>query len=106
MDEKSTDKIAESPQRPVSPDAVQAFYDEFSVSRMQRYLQKGNLRIHRAIKRILPLIASDSQILEIGCGIGLVTERLAEAAPRGTIWGYDISEKSIQQAKERVQAPN
>ena len=97
------------PQRPdpaAGSDAVRAFYDEFAVSRMQRYTQKGNLRIEKAIKRILPLVAHDSTVLEIGCGIGLVTERIAAAAPGGTVWSYDISEVNIRQAQERVDAAN
>jgi trans-aconitate 2-methyltransferase len=104
MDEKNTDTAPGL--RTAGSEAVREFYDEFSVSRMQRYLQKGNLRIERAIKRILPFVASDSTVLEIGCGIGLVTERLAQAVPAGAVWSYDISEKNIQQARERVHASN
>jgi trans-aconitate 2-methyltransferase len=91
---------------PGDPDAVRAFYDEFSVSRMTGYLRKPNLRIERAIERILPFVSSDSTVLEIGCGIGLVTERIAEVAVDGAVWACDISETNIQQASERVTAPN
>src|SRR5262245_53817158 len=86
-----------------TPEAVRAYYDQFTAARTVQYTQHGNLRIEKAIARILPLVQEDSRVLEIGCGLGLVAEQLARVAPSGSVWACDISEQAIQAARQRVQ---
>lgn len=91
---------------PVSPESIRAFYDVFSDTRMHSYLYEKNLRIEKAVARILPFVATESTVLEVGCGLGLVTERVAEIASKGSVWACDISEKNILSARQRVKTPN
>jgi 2-polyprenyl-3-methyl-5-hydroxy-6-metoxy-1,4-benzoquinol methylase len=39
-------------------------------------------------------------VLDFGCGIGNLARFLAKAYPRSTVWGYDISSRSIALAKK------
>ncbi len=87
-------------------DTVRRFYDEFSISRMLNYRLRKNRRIEKAIARILPLVADNSQILDLGCGIGLVTERMALKAKDGFVRACDISEQNIWYAQQTVKAAN
>jgi trans-aconitate 2-methyltransferase len=76
------------------------FYDGF-VSRQARV---GVNRRHHAILdwlRRFGLGPADS-VLEVGCGIGTLTELLAEALPEGSVLGVDVSPKSIEIARERL----
>jgi trans-aconitate 2-methyltransferase len=90
----------------VDPGSVRAFYNEFSNSRMQDYLVAPNLRIEKAIGRILPLLTPSSRVLEVGCGLGLITERMASVAPAGVIWACDLSDNNIAQARHRCRRDN
>lgn len=89
-----------------SASEISAFYDAFLDQRMVRYRYEGNPRIERAIQRALPLVGPDARILEIGCGIGLVCERLARASPRGRVWGCDLSPRNIEYARRTVRQEN
>jgi trans-aconitate 2-methyltransferase len=94
--------------RPVNPtsDTVRAFYDEFMVSRMLRYRLHGNARIEKAIERILPFVTRDSHVLEVGCGIGLVTEKIARKAGGGFVFACDISKQNVWYARQTVKESN
>ena len=87
-------------------DAVQAFYNDFADSRMLGYLEQSNPRIEKAIATVLPLVERDARVLDVGCGIGLATERIASAAPDGFVWACDISDRNIEIATQRSRARN
>ncbi|MEY2467193.1 MAG: hypothetical protein QOD03_1714 [Verrucomicrobiota bacterium] len=96
-----------SPTNPTpEPEAVRAFYNRFSNERSHNYAKNGNLRIDKAIARMLPLVHEDSQVLEIGCGTGLVAEQIARVAVRGFVSACDISDLAIALARDRVKAAN
>jgi trans-aconitate 2-methyltransferase len=86
-------------------DDVQRFYDAFLKERMLLYRVDGNLRIHKAIERVLPLVTRASHVLEIGCGIGLVAEAIARKARSGKVLAIDISEQNIWYARRTVRDP-
>ena len=86
--------------------AVRAFYNQFSAERSVNYTRNGNLRIDKAIARILPLVREDSQVLELGCGTGLVTEQIARVATQGFVSACDISDTAVALAHERCQTGN
>ncbi|WP_407931333.1 class I SAM-dependent methyltransferase [Ignavibacterium album] len=65
-------------------------------------LTNGNERINLATEFVLKNIKSDDNILEIGCGIGIVTERIAKKVKNGFIWACDISDQNIWYAKQTV----
>ena len=88
------------------PEAVRAYYNRFTGERTRHYAKNGNLRIDKAIGRILPLVREDSQVLEIGCGTGLVAEQIAGVACRGFVSACDISDDAIALARGQVKAAN
>jgi SAM-dependent methyltransferase len=98
-----SDKTAAKNSTP-EPDAVRAFYNQFTTERSRNYAKNGNLRTDKALARILPLVREDSQILEIGCGAGTVTEQIACVAGRGFVSACDISDSAIVLARNRVKA--
>lgn len=42
-----------------------------------------------------------SMILDFGCGIGNLANLIAQAYPQSTVYGYDVSSKSIELAREK-----
>lgn len=55
------------------------------------------------IARLGPLPA-DASILDVGCGTGIVTERLLALVPAGRVIAVDASEAMAQRARERLGA--
>ncbi|MFO1305825.1 MAG: class I SAM-dependent methyltransferase [Burkholderiales bacterium] len=47
--------------------------------------------------------ASPVRVLDFGCGIGRSLVHLGRAFPRSELWGYDPSQASLDQARERAQ---
>jgi cyclopropane fatty-acyl-phospholipid synthase-like methyltransferase len=86
---------------------IKEFYNSFLKSRMLEYrLSNGNERINLASKFILNNIKENDKILEIGCGIGIVTERIAKKLTKGFIWACDISDQNIWYAKKTIHNKN
>ena len=85
---------------------VRAFYDEFFESRMVQYRLFGNLRIERAARRIEPYVRDGHRVLDVGCGIGIVTERIAARAHAGRVWGIDLSSRNVWYAAHTVRKSN
>ncbi len=79
---------------------VTAFYDEY----VDRQTTIGVNRRHEAIIAWLKRfgLRPDSHVLEIGCGVGTLTQLLADALPQGFVQGFDLSPKSIAAARERL----
>jgi ubiquinone/menaquinone biosynthesis C-methylase UbiE len=52
---------------------------------------------------LIPLfrLRSNSAVLDVGCGLGFICEKLAEFVPQGRIIGVDLDPKLIEAAKER-----
>ena len=49
---------------------------------------------------LLPHLAPDASVLDVGCGPGTITAGLAERVPHGHVTGLDASEQVIAQARE------
>jgi trans-aconitate 2-methyltransferase len=79
---------------------VTAFYDGY----VDRQTNVGINRRHEAILAWLRRfgLQPDSRVLEIGCGVGTLTQLLAEALPQGSVHGIDLSPKSIAAGRERL----
>ena len=45
--------------------------------------------------------SAPASILDIGCGVGLLTERLGQAFPGSRVMGLDLSPQSVEQAASR-----
>lgn len=81
---------------------VSDFYDDF----VERQARVGVNRRHEAIVAWLRRfgLRPDDRVLELGCGVGTVTQLVAEELPRGSILGVDLSPQSIARARERLDA--
>jgi 2-polyprenyl-3-methyl-5-hydroxy-6-metoxy-1,4-benzoquinol methylase len=85
---------------------VREFYDSFLKSTMVKYRLYGNARIDKAIDRILEYTTKNSKILDIGCGIGIVPEKISKKAKEGHVWGIDISEENIWYSNKTIKRNN
>jgi 2-polyprenyl-3-methyl-5-hydroxy-6-metoxy-1,4-benzoquinol methylase len=77
------------------------FYDDY----VDRQVSVGVNERHRAIMRWLRQagLRAEDQVLEIGCGVGTLTELLArELSLGGSVTAVDLSPRSIQVATERL----
>jgi 2-polyprenyl-3-methyl-5-hydroxy-6-metoxy-1,4-benzoquinol methylase len=80
---------------------ARAFYDEY----IGRQTEVGINARHRSIMRWLRRfgLRPDDRVLEIGCGVGTLTQLLAEAlGPKGSVVAVDFSSRSIEAARERL----
>jgi trans-aconitate 2-methyltransferase len=80
------------------------FYDDF----VEEQARKGvNDRIYALYRKTIHAgLKHDSNILEVGCGIGAMTYLLSKYVTDGIIEAMDSSEKSIQFAQEHCKKPN
>jgi trans-aconitate 2-methyltransferase len=81
---------------------VKQFYNEFTNTRMLQYKLHGNPRIDRAVSLIINYVKSDSKILDIGCGIGIVPEQIAAQLKQGRILACDLAENNIKYARNTI----
>jgi ubiquinone/menaquinone biosynthesis C-methylase UbiE len=88
---------------PVSDDATRAYYDEFSKI-YERHRRPNDANGYHALVDDLEVelcerYGSGREILECGCGTGLILERLAGFASRAA--GIDLSPGMLDHARER-----
>lgn len=77
---------------------ISGFYDKYATQQTEIGV---NIRHRTIIKRLKGLgLNNQSNVLEIGCGIGTLTGLLAAKA--GKVLAVDISPESIQRAKQRL----
>lgn len=74
-------------------------------SRMLNYRIEGNLRIECAKEFLKAHLDENEHILEIGCGIGILSEHMATVCKTGKILSLDLSKKNIWYAKKTVAHP-
>jgi ubiquinone/menaquinone biosynthesis C-methylase UbiE len=73
------------------------------------YDQRENLRLQDQASTLVELLHSDtfypsgSRVLEAGCGVGAQTITLARNSPDAHITSVDISERSVVEAKEKIE---
>ncbi len=80
----------------ISIEAVKSFYDEAVYRKLHGFIYK-NIRVEYAWRSLLNALTYTipKQVLEIGCGMGEISCRLAERLPGARVTGFDISEQSI-----------
>ena len=81
---------------------VKQFYDDFTETRMLQYKLYGNPRIDKAVELINRYATPDSNILDIGCGIGIVPEQVAGRLDKGKILACDLGSNNIEYARKTV----
>jgi SAM-dependent methyltransferase len=85
---------------------VKAYYDERVAGKLRDFTHP-NPRIEAAIQTLAEWSpANPKRILEIGCGIGATSWRMARAWPQAEVIGADLSPGSIEVAKTCFQRPN
>src|SRR5437763_1839046 len=85
---------------------VKSYYDERIEGKLLDFTQP-NPRIEAAIQTLAEWApAKPRRVLEIGCGIGATSWRMARAWPRADVLGVDISPTSIEVAKTCFRRPN
>lgn len=87
-------------------DEIQEYYDDTLESKTISYRVYGNRRIDRAVNRVQEFMAPDSRVLNVGCGVGMVAERLASQLDGGYVWAFDLSERHVRYARETVDRKN
>jgi len=87
-------------------ESIQAYYDERIDGKIQDFTH-ANPRIEAAIQLVAEWAPPHpTRILEIGCGIGATSWRMARAWPQAEVIGADVSPASIEVAKTCFQRPN
>ena len=64
----------------------------------------AELRAHHEHLRSAYGIGPGDEVLDIGCGAGLTTREAARAAAPGRVLGVDVSERTVQRARELTAA--
>lgn len=86
---------------------IKDFYNSMLKKRVEDFVI-GNERVSRAYDEISKLIQiyKPKKILEIGCGIGDISFKIAEQFPLSEIIGFDISKSTIDFGKNIFKMPN
>ncbi|KAK0671177.1 S-adenosyl-L-methionine-dependent methyltransferase [Cercophora samala] len=58
--------------------------------------------IHSDAAFLIPHIKPTDRILDVGCGPGTITIGFGQLAPQGRVWGIDISDHVLDQARSLV----
>jgi SAM-dependent methyltransferase len=73
------------------------------------YDPRENQRLHDQAGTLVDLLHADtaypagSRVLEVGCGVGAQTLTLARRSPHARITAFDVSPRSVEQARRRVE---
>ena len=89
-----------------SKENIKSYYDNHIAGKLTGYVNQ-NRRVESAYSEIKKLITKDTKnIIEIGCGIGDISYRIAKQFPAVKVKGVDISEKSIETARTLFERNN
>ena len=84
-----------------SPEQVAAFYDQFARYELRHAFNERQLLLFQKLRALG--LSPHSRVLELGCGIGLITSLMARVVgPAGTIEAVDISPESIALARRQL----
>lgn len=79
---------------------VRDWYNQFSGNQVKKGI---NLRHFKIMNRLIKIgLKKDHSVLEIGCGIGTLTQLINSFLKSGKLVATDISDKSINIAKSRI----
>ncbi|TNE70621.1 MAG: class I SAM-dependent methyltransferase [Bacteroidetes bacterium] len=82
----------------MAQEEVKEFYDQYVDHQSKIGVSTRHRIIHQNLRNIG--LKSDSNVLEIGCGIGTVSSLIIKSTPQGKFLGVDISPESIATAKK------
>jgi SAM-dependent methyltransferase len=106
---------------PVEPELVDELEEAFRSGRGLPYDRHGPTGVHvtermlgpwarlSLVPEIVPALegvhdrlAAGAAVADVGCGAGVALTALAEAYPRSTFHGYELSRMAVERARERV----
>jgi trans-aconitate 2-methyltransferase len=76
---------------------VKVFYDEYVTKQEKIGINSRHISI--IDKLVQSGLKSNHKVLEVGCGIGTVSQLIAKKTQKGKVLAVDISEKSVEKAK-------
>ena len=79
---------------------VKQFYDDFVGHQLEFSFNDRHLLLFRELRQLG--LSAKSTVLELGCGIGVMTSLIARQANQGMVEAVDISRGSIEEAKKRL----
>jgi 2-polyprenyl-3-methyl-5-hydroxy-6-metoxy-1,4-benzoquinol methylase len=85
---------------------ISGYYDNFAKSAMLSYRIVGNQRIAKTAALVSGYLQERSRVLEVGCGIGILTELMGRQSRLGLVHGLDLSAQAIDYARKTVRLPN
>lgn len=83
---------------------IAEFYDRYISNQRKGAYNERHFFLLKELERIG--LKTDSNILEIGCGIGVISSLLAKTVKKGKVISMDISPRSIEVAKENNKKSN
>jgi trans-aconitate methyltransferase len=92
-------------------DAIRAYYNDLTRSKMASYHTSPNLRVQQAVAFVLSHVQPTDCVFEIGCGVGVLTKALAAhlshpTCRAGWLYAVDLSDDAIACARSYVSQPN
>ena len=81
----------------VEKDKIVTYYDQFVTEQEKRGVNTRHL--HIIDKLVKAGLKSHHHVLEVGCGIGTVSQLIAKKTKKGSVLAVDISPESIGKAK-------
>jgi len=79
---------------------VKQFYDDFVGHQLEVSFNERHLLLFRELKQLG--LSAHSIVLELGCGIGVMTSLIARQVNQGSIEAVDISPGSVAEAKKHL----
>lgn len=79
---------------------VKQFYDDFVGHQLEFSFNERHLLLFRELRKLG--LSAHSTVLELGCGIGVMTSLMARQVSHGLVEAVDISQGSVEEAKKRV----
>lgn len=83
---------------------VKEFYDSFACQQLKTGLNERTYHLYRTLRGCG--LRSSSRILELGCGVGVLTRLLSRRLSSGYLEAVDISEQSVALAQQRIVSKN
>jgi trans-aconitate 2-methyltransferase len=81
----------------VDKDKIVSYYDQFVTEQEKRGVNSRHL--HILDKLVSAGLKNHHHVLEVGCGIGTVSQLVARKVSKGSVLAVDISPESIEKAK-------
>lgn len=85
---------------------IRKFYDSQTHRKLRDFVD-ANARVEAAWKTLTEWLPSPCDtVLEVGCGIGAISWRIARMLPHAKVLGLDVSPRSVEIAKHLFTRPN